>query len=83
MRARTGGIDRTAKGGTDTEGWRHGHALWPDLPPRGQADPRVYRYHIVAPSDPREAARKLEASRGQEREGLEKSRLPEFGQSRA
>jgi integrase len=39
------------------------------------------RYHIVAPSDLRDAARKLETSQGQEREALEKSRAPEFGQS--
>jgi integrase len=37
------------------------------------------RYHIVAPSDLREAARKLETSQQQEREALEKSRAPEFG----
>ena len=39
------------------------------------------RYHIVAPSDLRDAARKLETSQGQEREALEKSRAPEFGQT--
>src|SRR3954469_5038676 len=39
------------------------------------------RYHIVAPSDLREAARKLENSQQQEREALEKSRASEFGQS--
>ena len=39
------------------------------------------RYHIVAPSDLREAARKLETSQQQDREALEKSRAPEFGQS--
>ena len=39
------------------------------------------RYHIVAPSDLREAARKLENNQQQEREALEKSRAPEFGQS--
>ena len=38
------------------------------------------RYHIVAASDLRDAARKLETSQGQEREALEKSRSPEFGQ---
>jgi integrase len=37
------------------------------------------RYHIVAPSDLREAARKLETSQQQEREVLEKSRASEFG----
>ena len=39
------------------------------------------RYHIVAPSDLRDAARKLENSQQQEREALEKSRASEFGQS--
>ena len=39
------------------------------------------RYHIVAPSDLRDAARKLETSQGLEREALETSRAPEFGQS--
>ena len=39
------------------------------------------RYHIVAPSDLRDAACKLETSQRQEREALEKSRAPEFGQS--
>jgi len=37
------------------------------------------RYHIVAPSDLREAARKLETSQQQEREMLENA--PEFGHS--
>lgn len=39
------------------------------------------RYHIVAPSDLREAARKLENNQQNEREAIEKSRAPEFGQS--
>jgi hypothetical protein len=39
------------------------------------------RYHIVAPRDLREAARKLENNQQQEREALEKSRAPESGQS--
>jgi integrase len=39
------------------------------------------RYHIVAPSDLREAALKLENNQQQEREALEKSRASEFGQS--
>jgi integrase len=39
------------------------------------------RYHIVAPSDLRDAARKLETIQKQEREALEKSRAPEFGHS--
>lgn len=39
------------------------------------------RYHIVAPSDLREAARKLETSQKQEREAMEKSGVPDFGQS--
>jgi hypothetical protein len=39
------------------------------------------RYHIVAPSDLRDAARKLETNRRAEREELEKPRAPEFGQS--
>ena len=39
------------------------------------------RYHIVAPSDLRDAARKLETSQRQEREALEKSGASEFGQS--
>jgi len=39
------------------------------------------RYHIVAPSDLREAASKLETSQGLEREAFEKSRAPEFGQT--
>jgi len=39
------------------------------------------RYNIVAQSDLRDAARKLETSQGLEREALEKSRTAEFGQS--
>jgi hypothetical protein len=39
------------------------------------------RYHIVAPSDLRDAACKLETSQGLEREALEKSCAPEFGQT--
>jgi integrase len=39
------------------------------------------RYNIVAPSDLRDAAHKLETSQGLEREALEKSQAPEFGQS--
>jgi len=39
------------------------------------------RYHIVAPSDLRDAARKLETTQTMEREALEKSRAPEFGHS--
>ena len=39
------------------------------------------RYHIVAPSDLRDAARKLETSQTMEREALQKSRAPEFGHS--
>jgi integrase len=39
------------------------------------------RYHIVAPSDLLDAARKLETSQRQERDALEKSRAPEFGHS--
>jgi integrase len=39
------------------------------------------RYHIVAPSDLRDAARKLETSQREEREALERSGEPEFGQS--
>jgi integrase len=37
------------------------------------------RYHIVAPSDLRDAARKLENTQEQERAALQKSRAPEFG----
>jgi hypothetical protein len=37
------------------------------------------RYHIVAPSDLRDAARKLENTQQQERAALEKSRATEFG----
>ncbi len=39
------------------------------------------RYHIVAPSDLRDAARKLETNQREEREALEKSGAPEFGQT--
>jgi hypothetical protein len=39
------------------------------------------RYHIVAPSDLRDAARKLEMTQKMEREALENSRAPEFGHS--
>lgn len=39
------------------------------------------RYHIVAPSDLREAARKLEINQQEERETLKKSRASEFGHS--
>jgi hypothetical protein len=38
------------------------------------------RYHIVAPSDLRDAARKIERSQREEREALEKS-APDFGQT--
>jgi integrase len=39
------------------------------------------RYNIVAPSDLRDAARKLETSQANEREAMEKSNAPDFGQS--
>jgi len=39
------------------------------------------RYHIVALSDLRDAARKLEINQQTEREALQKSRASEFGQS--
>jgi integrase len=39
------------------------------------------RYHIVAPSDLRDAARKLETSQREERDALEKSDAVKFGQS--
>ena len=39
------------------------------------------RYHIVSPADRQEATRKLEISQKLEREALEKSQAPEFGQS--
>ncbi len=39
------------------------------------------RYHIVAPSDLRDAARKLEVNQRREREALKESRAAEFGQS--
>ena len=37
------------------------------------------RYHIVAPSDLRDAARKLEVNQQKERAALKKSRASEFG----
>jgi hypothetical protein len=39
------------------------------------------RYHIVAPSDLRDAARKLETSQCEERDALEKSGAHAFGQT--
>jgi hypothetical protein len=39
------------------------------------------RYHIVAPSDLRDAAHKLEISQREEQEALEKSGAIEFGQT--
>jgi hypothetical protein len=39
------------------------------------------RYNIVAQSDLQDAARRLEASQGREREELEKSIAPEVGQT--
>ncbi|MGA9791761.1 MAG: hypothetical protein WBQ43_13790 [Terriglobales bacterium] len=39
------------------------------------------RCNIVAPSDLRDAAHKLEVSQGLEREAMEKSGVPDFGQS--
>jgi len=39
------------------------------------------RYNIVAPSDLRDAARKLETNQRKERELLKKSGAPEFGQT--